>query len=80
MCSEQGCSPVVAQGLLIAVASLAVEHGLQGEGVSVTVMLELSSCGEFSCPTAARNQTCVLCVSRRALYHWATREVQGLNS
>ena len=39
---------VVVCGLLIAVASLVVEHGLYGARVSVLVALVLSSCGSWA--------------------------------
>ena len=40
-----GCSLVVVQGLLIAMASLVALHKLQGVGASVAVAHGLSSCG-----------------------------------
>ena len=44
-CSKWGCSLVVVQGLLIAMASLVALHKLQGVGASVAVAHGLSSCG-----------------------------------
>ena len=44
-CRKWGLPFVVVHGLLIAVASLVVEHGLLGERVSVIAVGGLSSCG-----------------------------------
>ena len=44
-CGERGLLFVAVHGLLIAVASLVVEHGLQGTRASVVVARGLSSCG-----------------------------------
>ena len=55
------CDP--ARGLLIAVASLAVEHGLEGVWVSVAVAHQFSrpkACGVFQ----TGDRTCVLCIGR----------------
>ena len=51
-CSEQGLLSVLVRGLLIAVASLAVEHELQVHGLSScgswTLERRLSSCGTWA--------------------------------
>ena len=47
-CNERGLLLAVVFGLLIAVASLVAEHGLQGARASVAVMLGLSSCGLYA--------------------------------
>ena len=47
-CAEQGLLLVVVRGLLIWVASLAAEHGLQGRQASVVAASELSSCGTWA--------------------------------
>ena len=79
-CGEQGLLFVVVHGLLIAVASLVAEHGLQEH--------RLNSCGmraqQLWCTRSAapwhvgssqtRARTRVPCIGRRILYHCATRE------
>ena len=47
-CGEQGLLFVEVRRLLIAVASLVAEHGLQGARASVVVALGLSSCGSWA--------------------------------
>ena len=44
-CGERGLLFVAVHGLLFAMASLVVEHGLQGTWASVLVVCRLSSCG-----------------------------------
>ena len=74
--AAQGLALVAVLGLLIAVASLAAEHRLQGVCTSVIVVRG------FSCPVAygilvpgQRDPFCVLCIGRHIPNHWATREV-----
>ena len=62
-----GYSLIVVGGLLIAVASLIVEHGLWSVG-SIVVLHQLVG------SSWTRNQTSVPCTNRRILNHWATRE------
>ena len=79
-----GCSPVGVLGLLIAVASLAAGHGLQGTPgfSSCSTRAQQSSFWalehrlkhRFSCSAALRssqirNQTCSSCNGRWVLYH-----------
>ena len=74
------CFLVVACGLLIAAASLVVEHGLWSAG-SVVLMHRLS------CPfgrsyvgsSQIRDQTGVPCIGRWVLDHWTTRELHPIN-
>ena len=68
--------------LLVAVTSLAAEHGLCGPRASVVVGHGLSSCGS-SQETALQHvescwigdPTCVPCIGRWIPHHWTTREV-----
>ena len=71
---------------LTAVASLAVEHGLQDALVSVLVAHGLCSGGTWALDHKAqgswhmgssqvRDQTCVSCIGRWPIHHGATREV-----
>ena len=71
-------------GLLIAVASFTVEHGLHGLGSCSSRGLEfrLSSCGfmglvapEHVKSSWTRDQIHVPCFGRQVLNHWITREV-----
>ena len=96
-CSEQRLLFIAVHGLLIAVAALVAEYGLQGSWASVVGVQGLSSfsslalvwiqqlwctgsiapqhVGSFWC----RDQTCVPCIGRQTLNHWATREaLKGL--
>ena len=47
-CGERGLLFVAVRGLLIAVASLVAEHGLESAGASVDVACGLSSCGSWA--------------------------------
>ena len=58
-----GCCVIAARGLLIAVASLAAEHGLEGVWVSLAVAHQFSrpkACGVFQ----TGDRTCVLCIAK----------------
>ena len=77
---QTGYSPAVMRGLLIAVASLVAEHGLQGPRASVVEAPRLQTQALELWPTdlAAprqlghswiRDQTRVSCIGRRILYH-----------
>ena len=66
-CSKQRLRITAARGLLIVVASLAVEHGLLARGLtscSQGAWLPLSKC---DIPT--KHQNCVPCISRQILNH-----------
>ena len=69
-----GSSLVVVCGFLTEVASLLQSMGSRAPG--------LTSCGtQLVTPwhvgsSRTRDQTCVLCIGRRVLNHWTTREVQ----
>ena len=70
---NEGCSPVMVCGLLVAVAALAREHRLWGTG-SVDVAHGLSgpaACGIF----LSRDLTCVPCIGRQVLNHCTTKEI-----
>ena len=80
-CSEWGLLFIEVHRLLIAVASLVVEHGLQVRGLQ-----QLQHAGSavvahgLSCTTACRSsctrdRTRVSCTGRQILNHCATREV-----
>ena len=71
-------------GLLIAAASLVVEHGLWALGLSSS--LALYSTGSIvvahglGCSLACgisqtRDQTCVSCIGRQVVNHWTTKEI-----
>ena len=62
-----GYSLVAVHGLLIVVASLVGELGLQGGQASV-VLLHVES-------PWSRDRTHVPCIDRQILNHWTTREV-----
>ena len=73
---SRGYSLVVVQGLLIAVASLVVEHRLNSCS-SQALEHRLSSCGAWGLAalqhvgsSQTRDQTCISCISRWILYHW----------
>ena len=76
--ASKGYSPVAGHGLLTAVTSPVVEHGLEGMWDSVVVALGLYSTGlsalwraGFSQP---RDWTLVSCTGRWILNHWVTKE------
>ena len=69
-------SPVVTSRLLIAVASLIAEHGLEGTQASVVAAQRLSS-PVLVGSSQARNQTHMLCIGRWILNHWTIREALG---
>ena len=69
-------SLVVLLGLLIAVASSAVEHSLQGVRPSVVVMHGLS-CLRHMKSSRIRDQTHVSCIGRQSPNHRTTREAQA---
>ena len=76
-CSERGLLFVAVCGLLIAVASLVVEHGLQVHGLQQlwrTGLVALWHVGS----SQTRAQTRIPCIGRRILNHCATREVPVL--
>ena len=75
-CREQGATLVVVHGLLIAVASLVVEHRLQAhrpqqlqQVCSVVVETHRLSCS-MACggSSQTRDQTVVSCIGRQILY------------
>ena len=77
---SRGCSLVAVLRLLIAVASLAAQHGLWGAWASVVGVRRLQSTGSivvahglsFPKPVGSsliRDQTCVSCTGRQSLYH-----------
>ena len=86
-----GYSPVAVHGLLIAMASLVVEHRLYGSQASVAEAHGLRSCGSWalehrlnSCGLVAlrhvecswiRDRTHVSCISMQISIHSTTREV-----
>ena len=68
---SRGYSLAVVCGLLVAVASLGVEHGLQGTQASAVVAQQLScpvACGIFR----DQRSTHVSCIGRRIFNHWTT--------
>ena len=71
-----GYSLVALLGLLIAVASFAVQHSLQGVWPSFVVAHGLS-CLRHMESSRIRNQTHVSCISRQIPNHRTTREAQA---
>ena len=80
-----GATLVVALRLLVAVAPLVVEHGPGGERASVVAAPGLQSTDsivgahgilvpQHVGSSGTRRQLCVSCISRRILYHRATRQ------
>ena len=77
--TSRGYSLVLVQ-LLIAVASLVAEYGLQGARASVSVACGLSSCSWQDTGSvimahglsSPRDRTGVLCIARQILNHWTT--------
>ena len=61
----------VTHGLLIVVASLAIEHALEGTRTSVAVAHGFSGLHVLwhVGPSWSRDQTCVSCIGRWILYH-----------
>ena len=85
-CGERGLLFVAVCGLLIAVASLVAEHGLQARGLQQLWLAGSRAqaqqwwCTGLVAPrlvgsSRTRDRTRVPCVSRRILNHCATREV-----
>ena len=78
-----GYSVAVMCGLLIVVASLIAEHGLQSSQALIVASSAFSSWGAHTVPLGpwhvesahTRNRTCVPCIGRCILNHWTTREV-----
>ena len=73
-CSERGLLFVAVHGLLIAVASLVVEHGVQARGLQQlwrTGFVALWHVGS----SRTRARTHVPCIGRQILNHGTTREV-----
>ena len=68
-----GLSLVVVCGLLIAVASLVADHGLQSAWASV-VVVSVDALGHVE-SSQARDRTHVPCIGRQILNPWTTREV-----
>ena len=62
-CDEGGSSLAVVHGLLIAVASLAAEHGLSGVGASVVGLTGLVAPRRVE-SSWTRDRTCVPCFGR----------------
>ena len=66
---------IAVRRLILTVASLVLEHGLQVQElqylwpVGLVALLHVES-------SQTRDRTCVPCISRRILYHCTTREVQ----
>ena len=73
-----GLSPVAVSGLLVTMASLVAEHGLQGSSASVVVAAQGLSCPVAWGASWTRDQTGVPCIARQILNHWTTREAQHL--
>ena len=73
-----GYSLVASLGLLIAMASFAVEHLLQGVRLSVVAVHGLS-CLRHMESSRIRDQTHVSCIGRQIPNHWTTREAQATN-
>ena len=86
-CSEQGLLFIAVRGLLIAVASLVAEHGLQAHGLQqlwlsgsraqdqqlqCTGLVALRHVGS----SQTRARTCVPCIGRQILNQCAIRETQ----
>ena len=75
-CGKQGLFFVVEHGLLIVVASLLAEHGLQAcrlQQLWLTGLVAPQHVGS----SRTRAQTRVPCIGRRILNHCTTREVPG---
>ena len=75
-------SLVVVRGPLIVVASVALEHQLQGAQASVVAAHGVSSCGPWAwLPHSTwhlpRDQTCVSCLGKQLLNQQTTSEVSG---
>jgi len=66
-------SLVVVCGLLIAVASLVADHGLQSAWASV-VVVSVDALGHVE-SSQARDRTHVPCIGRQIPNHWTTRTV-----
>ena len=60
LCNPMDCSP----------------PGSSVHGISQAKVLECVAISFFRKPSTPRNQTCVPCVGRQILYHWATKEAQ----
>ena len=81
---SRGSSLVVVCGLLVEVASLAVEEGSRHTGFSRSVWAQKLWCTNLVAvrhvgSSQTRDQTCVLCIGRRILYHWAPGKPQRRN-
>ena len=90
-CGEWGLLFIVVRGLLIAVASLVAEHGLQAPGLQELwltgsgVQAQQLWCKGLVAPrhvgsSRTRARTCVPGTGRRILNHCATREAHELST
>ena len=72
--ASRGSSLVAVRGLLIVVASLVAEHGLQGVWAQYLWHTGLVALQHVE-SSWARDQICVPCIGRWILVHCTTREV-----
>ena len=87
-CGERGLLFVAVRGLLIAVASLVAEHGLQAHGLQQLWLAGSRAQAQQWWPTGLvapqhvglsqnRARTCVPCIGGRILNHYAAREARN---
>ena len=88
LCCCAGFSPVAGCGLLLLLSPGSRVSGLQwlqhvGSGAPLGSRAQAHSCGAQGLAdlwhvgsSRTRDETCVSCIGRQILYHWATREAQ----